>query len=66
MEMDGHPTQDILEELERRGAVRVEGSSTSPHEDSLRFLIERIGEREGFWMFLPVEAFRTGLDDLPQ
>jgi hypothetical protein len=62
MEIDGHPTQDIVEELERRGAQRVPGTSSGPNVDSLRFLNE-IGERDGLWLFLPSEAFMTGVDD---
>jgi hypothetical protein len=62
MEIDGHPTQDLVEELERRGAQRAPGSSAGPRVDSLRFLNE-MGEREGFWLFLPGETFQTGLDD---
>jgi hypothetical protein len=62
MEIDGHPTQDMVEELERRGAVKVPGASAGPRVDALRFLNE-MGEREGFWLFLPSEAFMTGVDD---
>ena len=43
MEIDGHPTQDLVEELERRGGLRAEGSSSGPRIDSLRFLNERTG-----------------------
>lgn len=65
MEIDGHPTQDIIEELERRGAMRVDGTSAGPKTDALRFLTERLGEAPGFWLFLPYEAYLTGVDDLP-
>lgn len=65
MEIDGHPTQDIIEELERRGAVRIEGSTEGPPEESLRFVVERMGDAAGFWLFLPHDAFMTGVDEIP-
>ena len=66
MEIDGHPTQDLIEELVRRGAVSLDGSSSGPRIDGLRFLTERMGEAAGFWLFLPYEAFQTGFDELPR
>jgi hypothetical protein len=65
MEIDGHPTQDLVDELVRRGAIRVEGASTGPRVDGVRFLAERLGEAEGFWLFLPYETFLTGFDEPP-
>lgn len=66
MEIDGHPTQDLIEELERRGALRVGGTSAGPHADAVRFVQERGGEQRGFWMFLPHETFMTGMDEIPE
>lgn len=63
MEIEGHPTQDLLEELERRGAVRITGSTSGPREETTAFLIERFGETDGMWLFVPPETFLTGLDD---
>ena len=66
MEIDGHPTQDLIEELERRGAIRVVGSTSGPQTESLRFVEERLGDDvNGFWMFLPYETFLTGVDEVP-
>jgi hypothetical protein len=65
MEIEGHPTEDLIEELERRGALRLEGGSQGPHPDTVRFLVERLGEAPGLWLFLPREAFLTGFDDPP-
>lgn len=65
MEIDGHPTQDIIEELEQRGAVRLPGTSTGASPEALRFLSERVGEIDGIWMFLPVQTFATGVDEFP-
>jgi hypothetical protein len=65
VEIDGHPTQDLLEELERRGALRVAGTTSGPSIEALRFLTERTGDMAGFWLFLPYETFETGFDDVP-
>lgn len=63
MEIEGHPTQDILEELERRGAARLLGSSSGPPPETTAFLTERYGDVDGLWVFVPPETFMTGLDD---
>jgi hypothetical protein len=64
MEIDGHPTQDLVEELEERGALRVEGSSSGPRIDELhRLSIDLGSEQTGFWMFLPAATFLTGFDE---
>ncbi len=66
MEIDGHPTQDIIEELEQRGAIRMHGTTAGPRDDTLRFLTEQNPqERGGIWLFLPEEVFQTGLDEPP-
>jgi hypothetical protein len=65
MEIEGHPTQDLVEELERRGALKVNGSGSGPRIDALRFVSERLGDVPGFWLFLPQETFQTGFDELP-
>lgn len=66
MEIEGHPTHDLLEELERRGAVRMDGSTSGPNTDALRFVTERVGDLAGLWLFLPREAFETGFDEPPR
>ena len=63
MEIEGHPTQDLIEELERRGALRADGSSSGPRTEALMFVSERLGDVAGMWLFLPREAFMTGLDE---
>jgi hypothetical protein len=64
VEIDGHPTQDMIEELEQRGAVRVDGTTAGPRVDSLRFLTEQYPQEEaGVWLFLPRRAFDTGVDE---
>ena len=64
MEIDGHPTQDLVEELERRGAIRIIGTTAGPDPDGLKFIAEGL-ESAGFWMFLPQQTFMTGFDDMP-
>lgn len=65
MEIDGHPTQDIIEELERRGALRIDGSASGPNVDAVKFLVERAGEVSGFWLFVPDQTYMTGFDAPP-
>jgi hypothetical protein len=65
MEIDGHPTQDLVEELVRRGAARADGTSSGPHVEALRFIAERHEDAAGFWLFVPGETFMTGVDDVP-
>jgi hypothetical protein len=65
MELEGHPTHDLIEELERRGALRLDGSTAGPDPDSVRFLHERAGEIPGSWLFLPTQVYATGFDELP-
>jgi hypothetical protein len=65
MEIDGHPTQDLIEELERRGALRVVGTTGGPRAESLRFVEQMLGDQSGYWLFLPRSAYDTGLDEIP-
>jgi hypothetical protein len=65
MEIEGHPTQDLIDELVVRGAIALDGSSAGPRVDGIRFLTERLGETGGSWLFLPHEAFLTGFDEPP-
>lgn len=65
MEIEGHPTQDLIEELERRGGLVVTGTSLGPNPDTLKFLQDRVGETAGSWLFLPTAAFATGFDEIP-
>lgn len=65
MEMEGHPTADLVEELERRGTLRIDGDSSGPDADAIKFLVERAGDIPGFWLFVPHVAYATGVDELP-
>lgn len=65
MEIEGHPTQDLIEELERRGSLRLTGTAGGPNADALRFVEERLGGAQGTWLFVPHQAYETGFDELP-
>lgn len=65
MEIEGHPTQDLVEELERRGAIRIAGGIAGPDAETVRLLAESAGELNGYWMFLPTGAYATGFDEIP-
>ncbi|MEA2498141.1 MAG: hypothetical protein QOH26_546 [Actinomycetota bacterium] len=65
MEIEGHPTQDMIEELERRGSLRLDGTTSGPEAEALRFLTERAPDIPGLWLFLPQETWRTGIDESP-
>ena len=66
MEIEGHPTQDLIEELERRGALRADGTSAGPRVDALRFISEQLEDAAGLWLFCPRETFATGMDEIPR
>lgn len=60
MELEGHPTHDLVEELTRRGARSTPGSETGPDEP----LTERSPQR-GLWLFVPRTAYETEIDEVP-
>jgi hypothetical protein len=63
MELDGHPTHDLVEELERRGARPVPGTSTGPSPEHLKFEVRRGSNEKGLWLFLPPDTYDTGFDE---
>jgi hypothetical protein len=64
MEIEGHPTQDLIEELERRGAIRIAGTAAGPHADAVGVL-SQLGESPGVWLFLTAQTYDTGFDEIP-
>jgi hypothetical protein len=63
MELDGHPTHDLVEELERRGARHYPGTPAGPDPGHLE-LEERRGSGDaGLWLYLPPEAYNTEIDE---
>lgn len=63
MELDGHPTHDLVEELQRRGARPYPGTSTGPAPEHLKFETRRGASENGLWLFLPPGTYDTGFDD---
>ncbi len=64
METEGHPTQDLIDELKRRGADLFPGSTGGPEPGALA-LAARPPDRPGFWLFVPVTAWETEIDEPP-
>ena len=62
METQGHPTQDLIDELQRRGAVLHEGGSQGPDPGSLP---PGAANKPGMWLFVPGEAWETNIDEAP-
>lgn len=61
MELDGHPTQDLVEELERRGAIRYPGNSVGP--ETYSGGVASGGVEPGIWLFLMSRAYDTEIDE---
>ena len=61
MELSGHPTQDLVEELIDRGAVIFDEGPSGPDLDST----EARPAGRGQWLWVPEEAFDTGVDEAP-
>ena len=65
MELEGHPTQDLVEELQRRGGLAYPGNDSGPKPETLELARHRKEATPGVWLFLPAEAYETGVDDEP-
>jgi hypothetical protein len=61
MELSGHPTQDLLEELIARGTIPIDGDRDGPSADGLAL----VPPGDGAWLWVPARVFETGLDDRP-
>lgn len=64
MEIDGHPTQDIVDEMLRRGSRVIPGDEKGPEATILAG--EALPESRGFWLFVPEKAYDTEIDEMPQ
>lgn len=60
MEIEGHPTQDLVDELVRRGAVTVPGTPAGPAAGRAV-----LPEADGFWMYVSTEVYDTEIDEGP-
>lgn len=65
MELEGHPTQDLVDELTRRGGLLYRGTDTGPDAEALEIAKHRQTHEAGFWLFLPSRAYETEIDELP-
>lgn len=65
MEPEGHPTQDLIDELSRRGAALYRGTAAGPDDGSLSMAGRREPHEPGFWLFVPVTAWETEIDEPP-
>lgn len=63
MEPEGHPTHDLVEELERRGGILYPGTEAGPDPASLEMAKRRGDPEEGVWLYLPPDAYLTGFDE---
>ena len=63
MEIDGHPTQDMVDELLRRGAVLHSGNSLGPETLLSKPPGDQIELERGLWLFLPPRAYDTEIDE---
>lgn len=62
MEIDGHPTQDLVDELVRRGGVTVPGAASGPDSQAVA---GRISGNGGIWLYLSAEVYDTEIDEGP-
>jgi hypothetical protein len=63
MEIDGHPTQDIVDELVRRGGRVHLGNSLGPMSSEIGG--GGLSIEKGLWLFLPERAYETEIDEPP-
>mgnify|MGYP001548249028 CR=1 FL=1 len=63
MELDGHPTHDLVDELENRGAALYEGTGAGPDPRSLALQPPLNPSERGLWLYLPPETYNTGFDE---
>ncbi|MGI8426082.1 MAG: hypothetical protein ACR2FO_03485 [Actinomycetota bacterium] len=62
METEGHPTQDLVDELQRRGGVLYQGTTFGPDKESSA---GPGADKAGVWLFLPEDAWQTDIDETP-
>ena len=64
MELEGHPTGDIVDELRKRGANVYPGDHTGPDPASMQIAQRHAEPQQGVWIFLPDAAYDTDIDDI--
>jgi hypothetical protein len=63
MELDGHPTHDLVGELQVRGASVFPGTGTGPDPRPTGQPPALDPQQRGIWLFLPPEVYNTGFDE---
>ena len=62
MEIEGHPTQDLVDELVRRGAETIPGNDSGPERAAAA---GRVSPQGGFWIYVSSEVYDSEIDEGP-
>ncbi|HMC08454.1 MAG TPA: hypothetical protein VKL22_03950 [Actinomycetota bacterium] len=65
MELDGHPTHDLVGELQTRGAYLYPGTGAGPDSRYQDLQPPPDPDERGLWLYLPPEVYDTGFDEPP-
>ena len=65
MELDGHPTHDLVSELQNRGAFLYQGTGRGPDPRLRELQPQPDLDEPGLWLYLPPEVYDTGFDEPP-
>ena len=65
MEINGHPTQDLIDELQKRGSLLYRGTAIGPDAEALLLAASTHDETPGYWLFIPPQAYETEIDEPP-
>jgi hypothetical protein len=65
MELDGHPTHDLVGELQARGASLYQGTGAGPHLLTMELQPPLDPDERGLWLYLPPVVYDTGFDEPP-
>ena len=65
MELDGHPTHDLVGELQIRGAILYPGTGAGPNRHYQQMQPPADPDERALWLYLPPEVYDTGFDEPP-
>lgn len=65
MELDGHPTADLVGELQQRGGYLYQGTGRGPDPRLQELQPLPDPDELGLWLYLPPQVYNTGFDDPP-
>ena len=63
MELDGHPTHDLVDELQVRGAILYPGTGAGPNRRYQEMQPPADPDERALWLYLPPEVYDTGFDE---